>query len=389
LPTVSNKRLRILLVSVLDRADHPRIAAKEAKTLSSAYDCTICAAGLSNDIKKIDGIDYLLLPPVSVRSFRRILRVFELIRIIRQQKPDVLHLHSIELLLPVGLFCSRPSMLVFYDRHEDYSRNIRYGNHIHPWFRKPLSWLVNLHERAMAKKLHGIIYAESSFQGRLPVPEAKTVVVRNTYQGNRQPDAKPISSSQNDIPILLYSGTIAEEWGALRCIEFWKFWCLKSKAILQFVGPCFSPRLKEEIWRKVRNSPFPEAFEWPGNGDRVSYQQIEQAISECSFGLALYQVTLARADRVPARFYEYMAWQKPLVFSNHPPWDAMNTRIGFGISMPDQEPLSEEVERVREAFLQGFPTCFQNPLPAKNWHWSTDGQALMRFYEQQITLQRR
>lgn len=364
---------------MLDNVQHPRLFHREALSLSSAYRVVVAAAGEPNAAQANSTVTLVPLEPVSNRGVRRLLRIFQLLRIARQLRPAIVHLHSIETLVPLLIFKPNGSRVVF-DRHEDYPRNILYGMHWPSPLRRPLASLCRQVENWASKRLDGVIYAESAFEGRLALPAERCVVVENRYCGQVRPQDWPPETARPVTPVLLLSGTIAEEWGALRCVTFWRLWNEKEPARLKFIGRCQSDSLRRKVERLAAESGLENLLEWRCTPNGIDFDEIEEAIANCTLGLALYRLSPARADRTPTRFFEYMAWRKPLLFTAHRPWEALNDVCRFGLSVPDEEPKPEIVTRVVQACRAGFPECFDRPLDASAWHWSSQEQKLLDFY---------
>ncbi len=372
----------LLYLSVLDSVEHPRLRHRQAHSLVPGYRVVLAAAAHHPTSAPPDGLELRPLPPVGHRSWRRIVRTFELIALLRHERPAAAHLHSIELLLPALLLRPRGCRLV-YDRHEDYPRNIGYGTHWPRWLRRPLAALVGRYERWAARRLDGVIYAEREFAGRLPA--RRSAVVENRYCGRIEAGQPHEKIPPRTPPLLLVSGTIAEEWGLLRSLELWRLWNTQEMARLAVVGRCRDAGLARQARELACSWGLADRLLWEAPPEGVPFERIEAAIEACSLGLALYVLSPARNDRLPSKFYEFMAWRKPLLFTEHPPWTALNDQWQFGVSLPDGPPTAAQVARLVAQHRAGFPACHPQPIPASVWHWQSQGEVLRQFYAELLS----
>ena len=368
----------LLLVSVLDSVEHPRLRYRQALTLSQFYFVQLAASGPAVHPLPDQGLVLHPFAPVGHRSWRRIARLIALVRLLRRERPAVAHLHSIELLLPVLLLRPKGCLLV-YDRHESYPRNIRYGMHWPRLVRRPLAALVHHYEQWAARRVDGVIYAEAAFAGELPARRA--VVVENRYCGRINPrhiHEKPQTPAQAE---LLVSGTVAVEWGLLRALELWRLWNKHEPARLAVVGRCRDTGLARTAFDLACSWGLSDRLHWEAPAHGVPFERVESAIEACSLGLALYVLSPARADRIPSKFYEFMAWRKPLAFTAHPPWTALNAKWQFGVGVSDGPPEAALAAELVSQHRQGFPDCHPQPVPPSAWHWQSQGEKLVAFYD--------
>ncbi|MEM7371744.1 MAG: glycosyltransferase [Bacteroidota bacterium] len=243
-------------------------------------------------------------------------------------RADIYTLHSPEL-LGLGYFLKIfLKARIIYDVHEDYAANIRGGRHYPRWLRHPLARLIRSWERLAMRWVDAVSYAETCYDNMLG---AKNVfVLPNTFQAAAS--NSDISLSLPEHPYLLYSGTIAKEWGLFEAIEIWESLTALRPFELVIAGHTHQGDLLEDLQERIQASSYSSRIHVVGGRQYVPYADILHLIRHCEMGMGLYHLLPHIQDKIPTKFYEYMAADKPLLYSPNPVWKTFDAehRLGIG-----------------------------------------------------------
>lgn len=312
-----------------------------------------------------EGIEVIPLGKFNRLSFKRFFAGFKILRLATKEKADAFCIHTPELLW-LGLFLKwtkRTTLL--YDMHEDYRVTIRNAEHYPAWLRRPLAACIRGWERFCLRWIDGVSYAELTYDNVLGVEDGKKVVLRNTFRGERREKrvetehkGKSELESESDGDYMLYTGTLADDWGIWETIDWWEK--LNEVKVIKLVmaGFSFDGRLIERIEERIQQSPFAERFELVGGRDYVPYEQIVQLIENCSFGTAFYKIKPHIIGKVPTKFYEYMAFDKPLLFTKESFWEDFNQKNQLGIAISGNEAPKHVLNQLENWNVKHDPSTY-------------------------------
>jgi len=287
-----------------------------------------------------DAINIYPIKPFRRISIRRVLFSFLYLRKIKAIRADVYVLHSPELLL-LGLYLKwRNRSKLVYDVHEDYARTSRAAAYYPGRVGEFLAKNVRRLEKWAVKKIDAVSYAEEVYDNMLDVSEEKRFFLRNKYMVIRSGQ-----KSELDIPFdryMLYTGTLAEDWGIFRSLDLWEE--LNQQEPLNFVMAGVSPHkeIVAQIREQVISSGLSTRFCLIGGTEYVPYADIMNLIRNCLFGTALYAIKPYIQGKMPTKFYEYMAFDKALVFTSENKWNAFDEKTKLGFSWE----AGDDVERL-------------------------------------------
>ena len=361
-------RLDICHLTVLNPARHTRIFHKLARSQAAmGYRVAVMGQDPAPGPYEVEGIVIHPLPPFGRLSWRRLVVVAWLWRRCRALRARAYVLHSPEL-LPLGWLLWGSGARVIYDVHEDYRLTLRHAAHYPRWLRGPLSRAVRALERLSLPTLSAVSYAEACYQDILGAG-AKTYLLRNKYQA-----VAPAPLPFTGRPYLLYTGTLAPEWGLWDTLSFWEG--LPEGLDLDLVIAGYSPRpeLVQALRQRIAGSRAPERIHLLGGETYLPYPQIVALIQHCQAGTGFYQRLPQIQGKIPTKFYEYLAAGRPLLYTPDPVWDAFNaeTRLGFSWT-PGQAiaPLWAQIST-----WQSMP-----PAPA-HYAWESEVPTLHRLMRQ-------
>ncbi|MEM6799963.1 MAG: glycosyltransferase [Bacteroidota bacterium] len=322
---------QICHISVLNPALHPRIFYKLAKSQRKlGYTVSILAQDQLKTSYENEGIRIHPIRPFHRLSFRRLFFSFLNYRRAKQIKADVYVLHSPELLLMGLILRWRLGSKLIYDVHEDYARTFRAVSHYPGLIGRALSGMVRALEKWAIKYIDAVSYAEDCYDNVLGVENDRKFFLRNKFQHQR------LETAQEFIPpfthYMLYSGTLAEDWGIFKSLDIWEKW--NAYEPLNFVMAGVSPRKEiiQQIQTRVDKSPYKDRFLLIGGDTYVPYANIMSLVRHCSFGTALYYIKPYIQGKMPTKFYEYMAYDKPLIYSKEESWDRFNEKEQLGFA---------------------------------------------------------
>lgn len=359
---------------MLNPALHSRIFYKEALTQQAAgHVVSIIGQDAAAAPYDHQGVQIVPTGLFDRLSWRRLWLRGRIQRLAEAQKADVYHIHTPEL-LPIArrLKAARPQVRIVYDMHEDYAANVRHAGYYPDVLRGPLARQIRQAENDFTRWGDGLILAERCFDGLLDFPADRTLVLENKFQPPAGWQAQPLPT--DEVPLMLFSGTVAENWGVLRAVDLWRRVNRHRPVRLALAGIAYDKGLQARIHAEVAASGHAERFEWIGGGDYLPHPELLAAIARCHIGLAPYLPLAHLRERIPTRFYEYMAARRRLVFTDNPTWNQLNAALKFGIAVG--ETLSEADV---QAVLLALDAPLMPEIDRRAWEW--EGRALLDFLD--------
>lgn len=366
-------------ITVLNPAEHARIYHRLAYTQHElGYQVHIIGQGVGESQAPEGGIFIHHMGIFGRLSFKRLLYSWQILPLLRSIKADQYWLHSPEL-LPLGRRLARKQgVQVLYDMHEDYPANILAATYYPALLRSPLArWVRRIEKRAI-RWLAGVSYAELSYDNVLGLSPDKRMILRNTFAPHlAQFDLPPHTSA----PYVLITGTLAEAWGVFESINVWEQLCQSRPIKLIVAGYQPHPRLLQALTRRLSHSPFSTWVELIGGDQYVPYERILSLIKHCYLGLGLYHPLPHLRDKIPTKFYEFMAMNKPLLITDSPTWTAFNRTHRLGLA------IKQEVWQAEASALIGHQLYMEveqwyaqhTPHPAAYYSWQQDAAVLTSF----------
>lgn len=329
----------VVLASILNPSLHTRLFYKQAQSLEKAgYSVTVI--GLNTTPEKTEfysnHIRCIALPYFDrTNVLARYKRTKEIQKLILSLNPDIVHLHTPEL-LPICPALKKKNIHIIYDVHENYRKNIQFGRY-YPFYLKPfLLTYLNYCQSFVRKYVDIIIYAELAYQNYLNHDVDKVFYVLNAFQPI-QPSQEFLLSFNPDTYdlILLYTGTIAKEWGIVKAIQTWEKLQKQYKTALIIAG---SGSFKEI-------SIHQDIFCYPAKG-YLPYSHIVRLLEEMFpiknkvLGLMLYEPLPHIIECLPTKWFEFMYYRIPILFTDTPYWNTLNNTLQFGISSQNIDNIS-------------------------------------------------
>lgn len=247
------------------------------------------------------------------RVFSPIIYFFRLIRL----NPHLIIVTTPELLVASCLFKIFFKCKLIYDIQENYKSNILY-NQVYPAIIKNiLAFSTRKIEIISAKYIDHFLLAEKSYETELPFIADRYSIIANKYK-ELLPESIKVEKDAS-AQTLLFTGTIAKNYGILQAVDFTKaLYRRDSKIRLIIAGYCQDVNLFKELKKKIAGCSYISLF---GGDKLVPHELIIKLIKTADFGLVPYQPDHSIENKLPTKLYEYLANQLPVILHHHSLWE--------------------------------------------------------------------
>ena len=352
------RRKKILLASVLNPVDHVRIYYREAMSLANAgYDIHIYGNSPTQSIGSTDNITFHIHPVPKRFSLERALSQNAFRKVLKNIQPDILHIHTPELILEALKWKNETGNILIYDRHEAYPLQTL-NPKLYPFGLNYLlpKWIKYL-ENKIDKKAAAIIVAEAGYLTEYPWKCANVVWIRNSCPSLENIEFPPFPEK----PYLLIAGNLDPSWGLLNALKIWEKYFQSYPLIIAGYCPQLGIRKELNAWATKYKS-----IQLIGINSLIPWIKLMGWMKGASGLLAPFPDQPFLRGKMPSRFYEAGANGIPIIaeyreewFQYWSPYDMMYTPEQF-------------------AALPAIPT--PSP-PSDTWSWELDAQQLLNLYE--------
>ena len=317
---------RILLASLLKPINDTRLYEKLGSSLSKISEASIHLAGYEAPIP-VEAPPNIHFHPIfrfGRLSTGRLVAQRDFYRLLQHIRPQLVIVSTHELLLTTLLYKTRYSgVRIIYDIQENYGLNLQ-AQHNYSWpLKHLLAMTVRGIEQVAASGIDHFLLAERSYDVELPFLSNRYTFIENKYK--RRPEA-PLVQAPVSLPAtgqlrLLYSGTIAEEYGVWEAIELAKqLQAIRPGTNLTIIGYCANGYTLANLKQVCQALPFVELV---GGDKLVPHQRILQQIQESHIGLLPYRPNDSTFRCIPTKLYEYMAHGLPILIQQNPLWQGI------------------------------------------------------------------
>ncbi|MDO8963162.1 MAG: glycosyltransferase family 4 protein [Coriobacteriia bacterium] len=305
---MSEFRPRIAICTSVHVAEDARVTFREGRALARAFDATLYVFADGDD-GSIDagGGQELAVRRLSRRSgrFARFLSGRRLLRTALADGPDIVLIHDPEL-LPWALTELIGKVPVVYDAHEDYAVMVLTKSWVPTALRRILSRLVDVVERAVARRIDLLVVADQHLTHRLGPVAPRTVVLRNYPPTDLFDVGEPVAARD---PIIVYIGGVTAARGLGTMLEAFRIVRERlPRARLEIVGPA----------QDTAGRLLVDAGEGVSILGAMPYDAIGPVLARARVGLALLADTPKYRNDVPSKLYDYMCAGVPYVASDLP-----------------------------------------------------------------------
>ena len=373
--------MRIVHISSVHPWKDPRIFLKQCCSLAAqGFDVHLLTPDSLNEVR--EGVQLHRVwnqDPAKLNKsvLGKLMRPALLFKMARNLKPDVIHFHDPEL-IPWALIHRMLGYTTVYDIHEDNKTVIRHRNYIPGPLKGLLSLLIGWIE-GLAHMLMPTVLAESYYKRRFP----NGVIVAN-YQN--------ISVKQEEISLelgpvnkegeshVLYTGNIEIERGVLKYIEGIRG---TSNVHLHLIGRTYQRTFDKTV---DAQKGLENRIHWEGVASYVPFSRILERYTERSWlaGLVVFPYSDHYKDKHPTKFFEYMAFGIPIIYTDFSEWKNLLDPLEVGIAVNPEKPaeLVSALDTLKEdkALWQSYA---KNALHhSKQFSWDHEASKLTTLYNE-------
>ena len=373
--------MRIVHISSVHSWKDPRIFLKQCRSLAAqGFDVHLLTPDSLDE--KQNGVQLHRvwnLDPAKLKKsiLAKLFRPVKLFKMARSLKPDVIHFHDPEL-IPWALVHRAMGYTMVYDIHEDNMTVIRHRNYIPSYLKGLLASLVGCIE-GLAHSVMPTILAEAYYQRRFP----KGIIVAN-YQ-NISVKKEEISLESGPINIkgeshVLYTGNIEIERGVLKYIEGIRG---TSNVYLHLIGRTYQRTFDKTI---DAQKGLEDRIHWEGLASYVPFSRILERYAERNWlaGLVVFPYSDHYKDKYPTKFFEYMAFGIPIIYTDFSEWKNLLDPLEVGIAVNPEKPaeLISALDTLKgdKALWQSYA---KNALyHSKKFSWDHEASKLTTLYNE-------
>ena len=373
--------MRIVHISSVHPWKDPRIFLKQCSTLAQkGFEVHLLTPDSIDE--KQNGVQLHRVwnsDPANLKKsiLAKLFRPAKLFRMARNLRPDVIHFHDPEL-IPWALIHRMLGYTTVYDIHEDNKTVILHRNYIPSPLKGLLSLLIGWIE-GLAHSVMPTILAEAYYQRRFP----KGIVVANYHNVTISRDVASLEKGPingNGEFHVLYTGNVEIERGLLQHIEGIR---LASDVHLHLIGRTYTRTFQKtsEIQKGIENR-----IHWEGVGSYIPFSRILERYAERNWlaGLIVFPYSDHYKDTHPTKFFEYMAFGIPIIYSAFSEWKNLLDPLEVGIAVNPEKP-TELVSALDK--LKGDKALWlsyaQNALHhSKKFSWEHEAVKLTTLYKE-------
>lgn len=319
-----------------------------------------------------DGVNIIDLgnpPPDRVR--RIFLSPWRMYRFLRAVSPDIVHFHDPEL-LPLGYLLKRGNHFVIYDSHEDFPRQVLTKHWISPVFRKMISFLFEIFENYIVKRLDAVVCATPFIAKRFKLINPNCVDVNNfpilaEYLPLSDRKSQPFSRT------ICYIGAITRERGISELVD--AIYLLQNVTLI-VCGPFESQVYEDELKAKP-------GWRYVDYRGIVGRTEVAKIMSDSVVGIVTFLPGPNHNDSQPNKMFEYMSAGLPLIASFFPLWRQIIENSNCGLCVDPSSP--QEIADAIEKLLSNELMCRQmgaagRQAVAERFNWSNEAEKLLELY---------
>ena len=350
-----------------------RIFHKECVSLAKAgYDTYLVERGESREKNGVHIIGVGEIPQSRrKRMTEGAKKVYEAARAV---DADIYHFHDPEL-LPYGLKLKRAGKKVVFDRHENYTLQLRHKPYLPTWLSCFVSVGYDVYERFALRRLDGLVIPTSTLENCAGADRCKrcAAVDNAAILSKLYKLYDPAAPKRADS--VCYVGGLTEGRG----ITVDVLAAEKAGATLLLAGAFSSP----EYQQKLECLSAYSHVDYRGVQDRAGVRAL---LAESMIGLStlLDRGQYAKMLNLPIKAYEYMSMALPVIFSHSPYNDRFVERYRCGICV-DPENVDEIADAIR--YLLDHPDeareMGENGRRAikEEFNWGVEEKKLLALYE--------
>ncbi len=362
---------RICHLTSVHPATDIRILRKECAALAKAgYEVVLIAVNCETEL--IDGVQVI---GVSCKYNSRLTRILKAPRVVYNKAleidAEIYHIHDPEL-LPFAIKLKRKGKKVIYDTHEDVPRQIQGKYYLHPLLRTIISFVFEIYENYISRKLNFIVTATPHIGDRFLKINPNTLVVNNYPKLNELFKEINWEGKSNEI---CYIGLISQIRGAVTMIDALNY---VEDIKLNIGGNYESKELHNKLqlnnsWEKVNDLGFLERGE------------VAEIMFRSMAGIVLFLPLPNHINAQPNKIFEYMSAGLPVIASDFPLWKEIIEGNNCGICVDPNN--SKEIGGAINSLVSDESRARQmgslgRKAVEEKYNWKFEEEKLLNLYTQ-------
>jgi glycosyltransferase involved in cell wall biosynthesis len=370
---IKSRNFRITHLTSAHGALDVRIFHKECRSLARAGYEVLEIGNFSSD-DSVDGVRIRGLGLCSGRVHRSTVGLLRICREAFRASGDLYHIHDPELLI-VGLILRASGRKVIYDIHEDLPSTVLFKAYLPRAIRKPLMWIIERLENAVAQHMSGLVAATPALADRFRPTHNNTVAVNNFVRLEEFTPSTRVEWNRR-APAVTYFGGISEERGIREMLAAMDL-LPASLGVKLELGGCFYVK---ELYAELAAGPQWRHVNWYGELERAALTSLLERVQ---VGLVILHPDKAYLNSHPTKLFEYMAAGIPVIASDFPLWCSIIKEAGCGILVNpfDSREIAAAIEHLitnpHEAEEMGKRG---RKAVEERFNWSNEEQVLLSFY---------
>jgi len=359
---------KVLVLSSAHPWDDERVFNKITKSLRKKYETVLCAVA-KNDLQVVDGIKIYGLKKLS--RAKRYKNYSRIIKIVEEEKPDIIHFHDPDLLLLALYFKMILKKRVIYDVHEDYSLVFKDREYLPKLLRSLFSFTFNIFEKNVSKLFDGVVVVTEEIYKKF---NCKNKVILKNFPTIDMWEQRQVYDLDGTIN-LVYIGSVSYHRGITNLILAVKD-LLNLDIKLDIIGPAESSDYFKEI-KKFENEKIKV---W----GRVPKSNIPDILKTAHIGFVTLLPLKRYLTSLPLKLFEYMAAGVPIIASNFELWRDIVESADCGVVVDPTD-----VEQIKTAILYFYNNRSEIVKKGQNgqkafiemYNWTKEEEKLFDLYK--------
>jgi len=394
-----SKTEKIAILSVLKPVDDVRAYQKIAKSISStSKKVTLIGFEKSSDLKNLDtssSINFIELFTSKKNATRlglwRFFAGFKVFNQLLQLKPNTIIFCAVELLpfalLFKFLFNSKSNRVkLVYDVQENYAFNILYQDNYPHFLKKLIAFLIRSFEKFSSSFIDLYLLAERCYLEEMSfLRKINYIFLENKFLCNSY-DSWKLSATVNsdylqtkEIKFLIY-GSFSKPYGTLEGILFFKKLEKKLQkhhfsARLVLAGYCSDTTYSKKIIEIIENE---NSILLLNNSvsKPISHTILLEQLQQTDFVILPYLFNKSTQNCIPTKFYECLAYKKPMLISKNQKWENFIKPLEAGMEIREwemgngNEGIENEIQNIAQKIL--YTNFYTKTINEKVWKFDVE-----------------
>ena len=324
---LTNVKRKILIASFLKPVNDIRAYEKMAVSIAKNNRYKVYCTGYPvNSEFNNDKIQLISLKPFKRGMISRVISRWKVFKLYIKLKPELIIVNSPDLLIITVLYKILFGGQICYDIRENYFRNLWYQNNYPIIIKHFLAIAVRTREIITSSLFDHFFLAEKVYVSQLSFIGSNYTLLENK---SNQPITINDRQRIKKDPVFLISGTLAEEYGLFKAVDFFKLISsVFPKSRLKIIGHCPNAKTYSKLKSIVHNHAI---IEVAASKDPVPHDTIIDAILTADFGLLPYLPNKSTSGKWPTKLYEYMAYHLPFIIQTNPLWNTFIEQTNSGL----------------------------------------------------------